>query len=61
MDEGFKLKHYANVDKKEEKGYRQNHQDQGSVNASKGELNATQKAKAKAKAKKAKQSRKKNK
>jgi hypothetical protein len=61
MNTGLKMAFMANVEQKKEKGYVQNKQAKGEVNASKGGKSATQKKKAKQKAKMAKQSRKKNK
>ena len=61
MDSGLKMGFFANANKKEEKGYVQNQQAKGEVNASKAQQSAARKKKEKAKAKKVKQSRRKNK
>ena len=61
MNNGLKISYLANIEQKNEKGYHQNKQAKGAVNASKGEKSAAQKKKAKLKAKMAKQARKKNK
>lgn len=60
MDSGLKMGRLANVGQKNEKGYAQNQQAKGEVNASKAQQSAAQKKKAKEKAKTAKQSRRKS-